>query len=326
MRKTIILLILMITMAEATQYRVTHLKKGGKLNVRDRPIVNSRTWVGKIPWYGTGIKIKECKYNSVGQEWCYISYPMGAKHLEGWVNRRYLVPMSGDITSKAYIKTFLRNYYEAEEEDFLDKLKVFYHFPMQQYRYWKNVNYTQLRTKKVALYKQWSRRNYRMTYLKILKRRSNYIDVQTSVRWKFRRYNDYESGRDIEKLRLILDENSQFKVLAMKRLRRSVDPKPIEPSEIVEENETVTKSTLVPTANREKQFYIKIGSFFSMPSSEYLSNIKMYGFNYAIEEYNQGEEIIKRVYIGPYTTVEEAKEVLKKVKTTINQNAYIRSF
>jgi hypothetical protein len=312
-------------MADATQYRVTHLKKGGKLNVRDRPIVNSKTWVGKIPWYGTGIKIKECKYNSVGQEWCYISYPMGARHLEGWVNRRYLVPMSGDITSRAYIKTFLRNFYEAEEEDFLDKLKVFYHFPMQQYRYWKNVNYTQLRTKKVALYKQWSRRNYKMTYLKILKRRSNYIDVQTSVRWKFRKYDNYESGRDIEKLRLILDENNQFKVLAMKRLSRSIDPKPIEVPQAVEGNETIAQSSIA-TTNKEKQFYIKIGSFLSIPSSEYLLNIKMYGFNYTIEEYAQGAEIIKRVYIGPYTTMEEAQEALKKVKTTINQSAYIRSF
>jgi hypothetical protein len=320
MKKYILLLIITIEFSNATEYRLTHLKRGTKLNVRMEPIINSKTAVGFLPYNAIGIKIKECKYNKQGQEWCYINYLMGAEHIEGWISSRFLKPITGDSTSLVYIKNFLKNFYMADEENFLDKLQVYYHFPMQQYFYKKNLNLMQLRTNKVSFYKKWSRRKYNMTYIKILKRAKEYIDVQTTVRWQFSNWNDYESGKDIQKIRLVQDAG-EFKVLAIKNLRHFVNPKVVK----VEENND-TNISITPENIAYKQFYIKIGSFFSTPNGEYLAKVSENGFNYIIQDAIQNGEMIKRLYIGPYSTENEAIQDLSRVRVGINRNAYIQSF
>ncbi len=83
MRKIIFLITLIPLIVSATEYRVVHLKEGMQLNVRERPIVNSSTLIGKIPSSAIGIKVKECKYAKDSKRWCYIRYPVGAKHIEG---------------------------------------------------------------------------------------------------------------------------------------------------------------------------------------------------------------------------------------------------
>jgi len=317
MKKYILLLIITIGIVSATEYRLVHLKKGARLNVRAEPIINSKTAVGSLPYNAIGIKIRECRYNRDGQEWCYINYPIGAEHIEGWVSRRYLKPMREDSRSFIYIKNFLKNFYMADEENFLDKLQVFYRFPMQQYFYKKNVSLMQLRTLKVAFYKRWPKRNYTMTYLKILKRAKNYIDVQTTVRWRVKNYKDYESGKDIQKIRLVPNSINGFKVLAIKNLRHTVDPK----EEIIDNN-----TTLPQDINATKQYYIKIGSFFSTPNKDYLDSIVKKGFSYIIQDALQDGDMIKRLYIGPYSTEEEVTKALFRVREQINPNAYIQSF
>ncbi|HHH51789.1 MAG TPA: SPOR domain-containing protein, partial [Campylobacterales bacterium] len=303
MKKYILLLIITIGLVNATEYRLTHLKRGTNLNVRMEPIVNSKTAIGYLPYNAIGIKIRECKYNKQGQEWCYINYPIGGEHIEGWISRRFLKPMSENSTSIVYIKNFLKNFYKADEENFLDKLQVFYSFPMQQYFYKKNLNLMQLRTQKVLFYKKWFKRNFNMTYLKILKRRRNYIDVQTTVRWRLKNWKEEQSGKDIQKVRLVRD-NGKFKVLAIKNLRHFVDPKVIEAEENNDTNLTV------PLTDTGIHFYIKIGSFFSYPNKDYLSKVTQNGFNYIIQNAIQDGNIIKRLYIGPYNTEEEAIEEL----------------
>lgn len=317
MKKIILLFILIITIANSTEYRLTHLKKGGMLNVRELPVVNSRTLVGKLPYNAIAIEIKRCKYNKKGQEWCYVSYPLGGKHIEGWVSRYYLEPMKDyEISKVFYIKNFLNNYYMADEENFLDKLKVFYKFPMQQYMYNKNVTHMALRSKKVNFYKRWTKRRYQIGYMKILKRKAEYIDVQVTVFWKHSNYKEDESGKDIHKLRLVHD-GKQFKVLAIKILKHTVYPKIVE-----EENLTIA---LGDERIDDKQFYIKAGSFLENPSEEYLLKIGESGFTYMIERVMQGENTIKRVYIGPFPTTVETMEALEKVRRDINKNAYIQT-
>ncbi|SFV56620.1 hypothetical protein MNB_SV-12-1743 [hydrothermal vent metagenome] len=320
MKKIILLFILTIGLLNATQYRLIHLKKGAKLNIRELPVVNSRTAVGSLPYNAIGITIKECKYNKQGKEWCYVSYPIGGEHIEGWVSRYYLEPMDEWFASKLYIKNFLKNYYMADEENFLDKLKVFYHFPMQQYMWKKRLSHMQLRSKKVSFYKKWPKRSYNMTYMKILKRKDTYIDVQTTVRWRFKNSKDSESGKDIQKIRLVHD-GEQFQVLAIKNLKHTVFPKEVK----IEENATVdTNQTIVKT---NKKYYIKVGSFFMQPNDEYFLNIGRNGFKYVqIEDKDQDGNIVKRVYIGPYETSEQAMGVLNRVRSIINRNAYIQSF
>ncbi len=320
MKRIILLIIITIGFINATEYRLLHLKKGRRLNVREAPVINSATTVGTIPAYAEGITIRECKYARDGKEWCYISYLMGAEHLDGWVRRYFLAPMGKDTTSYIYIKSFLKNYYKADEENFLDKLKVFYRFPMQQYFYKKNVNLIQLRTKKVAFYKKWSMRRYNLLSVKVLKRRENYIDVRTVVRWRLKNRNNSESGKDIQKVRL-LHEDNKFKVLAIKNLRHIVDPK-VPKEEILDSNITIEDNNV----SIGKQFYIKIGSFFSKPNENYLLHISENGFNYIIQDAIQDGDMIKRLYIGPYSSESRAIEVLKDIRVKINKNAYIQSF
>jgi len=158
-----------------------------------------------------------------------------------------------------------------------------------------------------------------MTHLKILKRRPNYIDVQTTVRWRVKNWKDEETGTDIQKVRLVQD-NGQFKVLAIKNLRHIIDPKVIETEENNDTNLTV------PSSNIGVHFYIKIGSFFSNPNPAYLAKVTQNGFNYIIKDTMQDGREIKRLYIGPYNTEDEARENLSRVRAIINRNAYIQSF
>jgi len=307
----------------ATGYQLAHIKKNGTLNLREVPVVTSKTIVGKIPSNATGIKIKECKFNRDGNEWCYISFPYGGDHLEGWVNRYFLKPMKKNSTSRAYIENFLTNFYMADEENFLDKLQVFYTFPMQQYHWKKNVSLMQLRTQKVRFYKRWSKRKYHFTYLKILKRKSNYVDVQTTVRWKRWGRKENESGKDIQKIRLLPDGNT-FKVLALKTLKHIVFPKP----KVVEENnETLlveNNESTVPVKGGQL-YYIKVASFFAPINKAYLENIRKNKFKYTVKKMQKGSSTIRRVYIGPFNSSAEAEVVLPSVRARVSANAYIQS-
>jgi len=329
MKKIIILNLLLMGWGEATEYQLNHIKKGGTLNVREVPIVNSKTVVGRIPANGTGIRIKHCKFNQSGDEWCYITYPLGGYHLEGWINRYYLKPMKENTTSKRHITNFLSNFYMADEENFLDKLQVFYEFPMQQYFNKTHVSIMQLRTKKVNYYKRWPIRTYRLTHMKILKRRERYIDVQTTVLWTRKDKNlESQSGKDIQKIRLLPRDNT-FKVFAIKNLKHTIFPK-IEAT--VEENSTTdntqeltTDQSITTDLGSNKKYYIKAGSFFGEIDASYLSKIQENGFGYVIQKATQNGHVIRRVYIGPFKGSTEASEALPKVRANINPNAYIQS-
>lgn len=319
-------------LGNAAKYQVVHVKKGGSLNVRDTPFMNVSKVVDRIRSNTRGISIKECAEMSDKSEWCYIQVPRGASHIEGWVNSYYLQKMSTQIrASKAHIQNFLHNFYMAEEEDYMDKLQVFYSFPMQKYLWSKNVSLMELRAKKVREYKKWSKRDYRLTYLKILKRKPTYIDVQTTVRWHVEGKDDYEKGKDIQKLRLVPAGNT-FKVSALKYLRHTVYPKP----EVVDENATLLASnevnTTVPEVEKEvvaktfeaNKFYIKAGSFFSEINKAYLQKITNNGFPYMIQKVYQGEKLIRRVFIGPFNSESEATQSLVTVRAKINELAYIQ--
>jgi hypothetical protein len=313
----IFLLFLLFDIAVATEYRVAHLPKGRLLNVREEPVVNSRTLIGRLPANAMGIEIRECKYGANAKEWCYITYGVGRKHIEGWVSRYYLEPMSDQsIFSLFYIKHFLRSYYKADEENFLDKINRFYTFPMQQYMTQKGVSRMSLRAAKVRFYKRWPRRYYTLGYMKILKRAEDYIDVQATVHWKYINHEESESGRDIHKLRLVYEGN-QFRVLAIKQLLHKVYPK-------LEESEPLLAQTDTNKTVESEGYYIKAGSFFSMPSEDYLNKILSIGYRYVIDNAIQGESTIKRVYIGPFPTTEETMKALERVHQEVNKDAYIQ--
>ena len=329
MRRIILLIIITVGFVNAIEYKIVHVQKGGRVNVREVPIINSITKVGTIPYYAVGIKIKDCKYGIDGKKWCYISYPMGARHLDGWIRKYYLAPMGSDFTSNIYIKSFLQNFYKSDEENFLDKLNLFYQTPMQQYFSKRNVNIIQLRTAKVDFYKKWPIRYYNLLNFEILVKRVNYIDVKTIVKWKLKNQYNSSSGIDIQKVRLI-PIDGEFKVLAIKNLRHMLDIKEKDEEDEVKENNSTSldkNRTILPKVKvSDKQFYIKVGSFFATPNRAYLEKILQNGFKYIIKEVTQNSAVIKRVYIGPYSTAKEAQDNLLIIRDKINPNAYIQSF
>ena len=331
--RTFLLLLLTFTLLNGIEYSLTHLKKGGALNVREEPIVNRHTLVGKLPADTIGIRIKECKYNIKGQEWCYIYHGIGSQHVEGWVSRKFLQPMKEDRElNRFYLKYFLQDYYKADEENFLDKLKVFYTFPMQQYMLQKNVTLMNLRASKVRFYKYWPKRKYTLGYLRILRQKRDYTDVEVTVHWSYESRNDSRSGRDINKVRIVKDDG-QLKVLAIKRLSQFINPREIVPQEdVVEETETTpVLEASKETAKKEiplkgvKEYYIKVGSFIKEPKASYLNKIVSFGFKYKIDKIVNEDKILRRVYIGPFLTTVETMEALDRVRKKINKNAYIQT-
>lgn len=320
-------------LGHAVKYEITHVKRGGTLNVRDVPFINKSEVVGKVSSKTTGISIRECTELEDGSEWCYINAPYGASTIQGWVSSYYLKEMSKKSkASKAHIQNFLHNFYMADEENYLDKLQSFYSFPMQKYLWSKNVSLRDLRIRKVREYKKWPTRDYRLTYLKILKRKADYIDVQTTVRWHVQGHGDYEKGKDIQKLRLVPVGNT-FKVSALKNFKHIVFPKP---KPVVDENLTIAlevetntsvedMNTSVTTAVAANKFYIKSGSFFSEISVPYLTSITKNGFPYMIQKVQQDDKVIRRVFIGPFNSVNEATKALVTVREKINEFAYIQT-
>jgi len=335
MKKIILLTLLLMGLGHATKYEIVHVKRGATLNVRETPSLRKSSVVGRVAANTTGISIHECTELNDGSEWCYIKAPRGGSHIEGWVKSYYLAKMSKKSNrSKVHIQNFLQNFYMADEENFLDKLQVFYTFPMQKYLWHKNISLMDLRAKKVREYKKWPKRDYRLTYMKILRRKPNYIDVQTTVRWKLKGHGDYEAGKDIQKLRLVPTGNT-FKVSAMKYLRHTVYPKP---KPVVDKNSTMlatnelnktieTKNVIVKkemTSSDTVKYYIKSGSFFSEISPSYLASISNNGFPYLIQKVRQGEKVIRRVFIGPFNSEDEASTALVTVRAKINEYAYIQ--
>ena len=335
MKKILLLTLLLMGFGNATKYEIVHIKKGGTLNVRETPSFRKSTVIGRLAAYTTGIRVKECMELENGAEWCYINVPRGGSHIEGWVNSYYLAPMTQQSNvSRVHITNFLHNFYLADEENFLDKLQVFYSFPMQKYLYSKNISLMDLRQKKVRFYKKWPKREYRLTYMKILKRKPDYIDVQTTVRWKVQGGDDYDMGKDVQKLRLIPSGNT-FKVSALKYLRHTVYPKPepifdenltnlvtAEDGNLIGNDESIMDTSMTTPAT---VVYIKAGSFFSEINQSYLASISNNGFPYMIQKVHQGDKLIRRVFIGPFETRLLAEESLDLVRAKINKYAYIQS-
>jgi len=323
MGKIIFINLIILSFLFSTEYRVVHLRDGMKLNVREIPVVNSSTLIGRIPANAIGIKVRECKYARDGKKWCYIFYPIGAEHIEGWVRAYYLAPLDISVTSYVYIRNFLKNFYLAEEENFLDKLKVFYDFPLQRYFDQYNIDYIQLRNSKVEFYKRWYKRKYRLLDVYILKRTNRYIDVKTTVEWKFFGKGSFQAGKDIQKIRLVYAKNS-MKVKAIKNLEHIVYDSGYG-NEKRDDNSTSSDININDTIY-QNSYYIKVGSFFSEPNAKFLSNIVDSGFKYTIKDDLYNGNIIRRVYIGPYPTREEAEKFLQIVRDKINKDAYIKSF
>ena len=66
--------------------------------------------------------------------------------------------------------------------------------------------------------------------------------------------------------------------------------------------------------------YIQVGSFSKGPSSAFINKIRRMGLRYRIKTVNG----FRRVLVGPFRSISEAKRVLPKVRAYISPNAFIK--
>ncbi len=109
--------------------------------------------------------------------------------------------------------------------------------------------------------------------------------------------------------------------------KRTSEPKKITPRQNnkVTSQKTVTQiKKSSPKTAAKGNVYIQVGAFLKYdPDKEFLHTIKRQGFNYIVKTYNLNGKIVKRVYIGPFTSKKEAAKYLPKVRKTISKNAFV---
>ncbi|NPA64506.1 MAG: SPOR domain-containing protein [Epsilonproteobacteria bacterium] len=78
------------------------------------------------------------------------------------------------------------------------------------------------------------------------------------------------------------------------------------------------------TAKAPNDIYIQVGAFLRYgPDKGFLKKIEQEGYSYTIKELTIGDKRIKRVYIGPFSSKEEASRYLPKIKRSINPKAFV---
>ncbi len=76
--------------------------------------------------------------------------------------------------------------------------------------------------------------------------------------------------------------------------------------------------------NAKGSYYIQVGAFLKYdPDRSFLQKIKQAGFSYIIKEFHINGKRVKRVYVGPFSSRQEAKRYLAKVQAKINKNAFV---
>lgn len=83
----------------------------------------------------------------------------------------------------------------------------------------------------------------------------------------------------------------------------------------------VAKPAATPVASGT--FFVQVESLSRDPRDEYLKQLRDSGFNVVVRERSVDGRTIKRVYIGPYGSKEEAAAVLPKIRKDLNPEAFI---
>jgi len=113
---------------------------------------------------------------------------------------------------------------------------------------------------------------------------------------------------------------------------KQIVPKTITmPSTVSEKQLTTMKKAIViktPLQNIEQAsatgtFYVQVGSFVGKPKSALLYNIARKGYRYKIIKFPKNGKMINKLLIGPYVKRQDAAEVLAKVRTHIQKDAFI---
>jgi len=84
----------------------------------------------------------------------------------------------------------------------------------------------------------------------------------------------------------------------------------------------VTQTTPSQTVSKGK-YYIQVGAFAETPSKDFMRKIEQKNYNFVQEEVVSNSRKITKVFIGPYNSEEEARNVLLKVREDIVKDAFL---
>jgi cell division septation protein DedD len=96
---------------------------------------------------------------------------------------------------------------------------------------------------------------------------------------------------------------------------------------VTRESEPARESRREPKTERKVTYggkgsiYIQVGSFRRGPSQEFIDKIVNSGFKFRIRESESG---LRKVFVGPFRDMEEAKRVLSIVRDKIQHDAFIK--
>ncbi|MDR2904580.1 MAG: SPOR domain-containing protein [Helicobacteraceae bacterium] len=104
-----------------------------------------------------------------------------------------------------------------------------------------------------------------------------------------------------------------------------------EPAKAAETAETPKAATTAPKASEKQvsrqaiggKFYIQIQSFANEPKDDYLRSLANKGSNITVSEHVLDGRVLHRVYVGPYSTRDEALKALPNVRRNYNEQAFI---
>jgi len=83
-------------------------------------------------------------------------------------------------------------------------------------------------------------------------------------------------------------------------------------------------SAPIQTAGIDRELFIQTGTFFKFrPNKKYLKSITDLGFEYSIDIYNQNNQEITRVLVGPFKSKSDANEALLSIRDKIVKDAYV---
>jgi hypothetical protein len=113
---------------------------------------------------------------------------------------------------------------------------------------------------------------------------------------------------------------------------KQITPKTLKlPSNVSKKQLKTMKKAIVikaPMKNIEQSsakgnFYVQIGSFVGEPKSGLLYTITRNGYHYKIIKFPKGGRSISKLLIGPYINRSDAADILQKVRTHIQKDAFI---
>lgn len=95
------------------------------------------------------------------------------------------------------------------------------------------------------------------------------------------------------------------------------EPKPTA-TQTTEATKTASSGTVI-----KGKYYIQVGSFAKTPSKDFLKKIEQKNYSSAKEEIVINSRKTTKLFIGPYNTEKEARDILPKIKQDIVKDAFL---